>query len=256
MRRSALLADRPVIALPDTAGLVGYWDARRILGLQDGGSVSQWDDLSGGGFHMAQGTGSKQPRWLMSGINGVPAVDFDGTDDLLVYAGNLSTSVSGTLLMVWQTDVLGVANQTIFGSGDEGSTTRFLRVRQTTGGAESISQRDAEASADTVDGSLIMAATQAHIFALTADDTAYVMRVNGLTDATLTVASGANAGDWLGGTSARDNVTLGASKIQASETGFSNGKLGCVLLYDGAKTAAQLQVLERWLAQVWKVRVP
>lgn len=45
--------------------------------------VSQWDDQSGNGHHLTQATGSKQPLWESSQINGYPGIHFDGTDDAM-----------------------------------------------------------------------------------------------------------------------------------------------------------------------------
>lgn len=51
----------------------------------DGGAVSQWDDGSGNGRHATQGTGGAQPtyRAAYANLNGLPAVEFDGSADFL-----------------------------------------------------------------------------------------------------------------------------------------------------------------------------
>jgi len=56
---------------------------------ETGGAVSQWNDKSGNGYNVAQGTGSAQPT--IGAINGLNALQFDGIDDLMV-----STSFSLT----------------------------------------------------------------------------------------------------------------------------------------------------------------
>lgn len=47
------------------------------------GSVSQWNDKSGNGRHVSQGTGSAQPTTNARAINGLNALNFDGGDRLL-----------------------------------------------------------------------------------------------------------------------------------------------------------------------------
>lgn len=55
---------------------------------ESGGLVSQWDDKSGDGNHMTQGTGSAQPTYAATGFNSMPALQFN-TDK---YLGNSSPS--------------------------------------------------------------------------------------------------------------------------------------------------------------------
>lgn len=53
-------------------------------------SVSQWDDLGPNGFHVEQGTGSKQPLTNTSTLNGLNTLDFDTTDVLELKGGAIS----------------------------------------------------------------------------------------------------------------------------------------------------------------------
>lgn len=46
---------------------------------ESGGSVSQWDDKSGNDYHVTQGTGANQPTTGTRTVNGLNALDFDGT---------------------------------------------------------------------------------------------------------------------------------------------------------------------------------
>ncbi len=67
------------------AGLLGWWKAD-ALALSDNAPVSAWLDSSGNGHTMTQGTGSQQPLYKATAINGHPGVRFDGTDDFLTLA--------------------------------------------------------------------------------------------------------------------------------------------------------------------------
>jgi hypothetical protein len=51
---------------------------------ESGGEVSQWDDKSGNGNHMEQGTGSKQPLTNSTNINGLNTISFDKTSSQLM----------------------------------------------------------------------------------------------------------------------------------------------------------------------------
>jgi len=50
---------------------------------ESSGSVSQWNDLSGNGYHLAQATATNQPTTGTRTLNGLNALDFDGTNDYM-----------------------------------------------------------------------------------------------------------------------------------------------------------------------------
>lgn len=52
----------------------------------NGEPVSGWNDISGNANHAAQGTAGNQPIYISSGINGLPTIRFDGTNDHLTVA--------------------------------------------------------------------------------------------------------------------------------------------------------------------------
>lgn len=63
--------------------LVGYWDASAGTSFTLAGSnVAAWRDLVTG-YSAAQATGGNQPAFSVTGLNGRPAVVFDGVDDYL-----------------------------------------------------------------------------------------------------------------------------------------------------------------------------
>ena len=56
----------------------------------NGSAISQWDDFSGNGNHASQGTATKQPAHAGSDVGGLPAADFDGTNDILAVSAAAS----------------------------------------------------------------------------------------------------------------------------------------------------------------------
>jgi hypothetical protein len=74
------------------AGLRSWYDASNAGSITaSGGSVSQWNDLSGNSFHLTQATGSLQPQ-TGGNINGVAALTFDNTDDLMTNGSAVFTA--------------------------------------------------------------------------------------------------------------------------------------------------------------------
>ncbi len=49
----------------------------------DGAAVEQWDDLSGNIRHVAQSTASDRPLYVSDGFNGLPALEFSGSEFLV-----------------------------------------------------------------------------------------------------------------------------------------------------------------------------
>lgn len=67
---------------------------------ESGGAVSQWDDQSGNGFHLTQGTAANKPTYEATGLNSKPTISFDGTGDYLAVTGLGGALTSFTVAMV------------------------------------------------------------------------------------------------------------------------------------------------------------
>jgi hypothetical protein len=110
------------------SGYIAHWDASDASTItQSGGSVSQWDDKSGSGYHLTQGTGTQQPRIDTHTQNGLAVMAFDGTNDFLGRdtATVLGKNVSGVTvyLVVDNADTLG--NVLVFAHGTSSTTSRM-----------------------------------------------------------------------------------------------------------------------------------
>ena len=77
------------------SGLKLWLDADDLSTITKDGSdlVSQWDDKSGEGNHVAEGTGSKQPLFVANSMNSKDIIRFDGVDNRL----RRTTFVNGEL---------------------------------------------------------------------------------------------------------------------------------------------------------------
>jgi len=73
----------PAFSPADLPGLALWLKADAITGLADGEAVATWLDSSGNGRDAAQATESKQPSYQTNELNGLPAVQTDGGDELL-----------------------------------------------------------------------------------------------------------------------------------------------------------------------------
>ena len=85
--------------LPD---LYIWLDATQIYGVSDGGNVTTWPDLSGGGRDFTESTAP--PDFETNEINGHPVVQFNGTDEELDAASLADLRGSTTIYMVVRID--------------------------------------------------------------------------------------------------------------------------------------------------------
>lgn len=83
------------IPVPIQLNATAWFDASNSYSItESSGSVSQWDDLSGNGYHLTQGTGTAQPTTGTRTLNGLNVLDFDGTSDYLT-GGDVLDVLSG-----------------------------------------------------------------------------------------------------------------------------------------------------------------
>jgi len=90
---------------------------------ESGGAVSQWDDKSGNGRHVSQGTASRQPITGTRTLNNKNVLDFVSADGL--FSANLNQAQPFTIFGVAQSDVLLPANSQFVGN-DVGAPTIFI----------------------------------------------------------------------------------------------------------------------------------
>jgi len=81
-------------------GIKLWLDASQITGLSDGGSVTNWLDLSGHTNDLSQPTSSKMPTYQTNEINGLPVVRTDGVDDLIFCTSSIVAAQPLTLFVV------------------------------------------------------------------------------------------------------------------------------------------------------------
>ena len=183
------------------------------------GSVSQWDDKSGNGRNVTQGTAAAQPTTGTRTLNGLNVVDFDG-NDFLSRATFVTTSTFFIFLVVDLDVTTGdrwiiatSAENVIFGIG--ANQYRLIQGSNLYGGSPD---------------------TNPHVLRATfaATDT---VRVDGVQ-----VASG-NAG-----TATMGSFLLGG---KSAVTAPINGAIAEVIIVDGTLTAQQITDTETYLATKW-----
>jgi len=243
----------PLFTPKKISGLALWLDASDLSTITKDGSnyVTQWNDKSGKGFNVAQGTGSAQPQWVSS------EVVFDGSSDVLLSAGGLDlikNKAGATVFAVAKITVATGTNLPFFtitiNSGPATGASRLLLSTGTANGTVRTAGRRLDA--DTLDGPADEAYTlnQRYIFTGINDYTnakAYLYFNNALkqTDNTFQTA-GASSDTTSNGFSIGGNyVATIFCKVNISE----------VIVYESALSTNDIAKVSRYLANKWGVTI-
>lgn len=211
-------------------GAVEVWVADD-LALADADPVSSWTGRIAGSS-LAQ-SGGKRPVYDLDGIGGQPSVNFDGTDDVLRYAGTLTTGLSGHVFIVAYAAISAI--RVAWATSDEASGAHFLLGAYQANPSGTVWFDNYEGGEDFLTAVPTLGVTTPMLLEWASTGTAYEFRENNSVRA-LTVGAGADSGDWFGDFTARDNFTVGAWK-QTAEYFFWNGRIAAVIVVDGTISA-------------------
>jgi hypothetical protein len=240
----------------DIGGCVGWWDASDASTLKqasngttdvasDGDPVGYWADKSTSGFNVIQATSGLRPAYKPAGLNNLPAVLFDGSDDVLRVTPANPVGTSGvTVFAVFQVVAAGTyvspplllgsgpnarpydryhavgSNLVAIGNGTSATATLSLRT-QTTPFVHSMTVEK--------DG----ASSGVHRFREFANGTGY---------GTIDITSTYSVASQVVGIGARaDSATL------------LNANVSEVVLYDGVLSTANRARVEAYLAAKWGI---
>lgn len=203
--------------------------------------VSQWDDKSGQGNDVTQGTGSLQPTTNTNTINNLNVINFSG--DTLGIADNASLSITNdmTVIAVLRTETTGT-EQNYVSKEDGGNRSYRFRIDNVADKLWALVSDDGS-SAEVVLGNSTVPLNTA-FFATTVvslgNEVSFFQ--NGVADGTPAITS----------TVIKDNdrdFTIG------SKGGTENfdGDIAEVIIYDRAVTAAERQQVENYLSNKWGI---
>lgn len=214
---------------PTDVGTPAVWfDACKGVTYNGSNQVSQWDDQSGNARHATQSTSSKKPTYTASGTNGLPHIDFAGSDDGLSATG-FTLAQPNTVFVVAKQDT-GAANEHLF-SSDDGAGAQNLLV-----GAPSLTMHG---------GSL--ASTGLGV----TTGTTYVFSM---------LFNGASSKFFRDGTQHGGTLSVGALSmigLCVGNNGFTytqghDGTICELIVYNSALSDANRQKVEAYLTTKWK----
>jgi VCBS repeat-containing protein len=177
-------------------------------------------------------------------LNNKPSLYFDGVNDLLRCASAIGSSdTEGTVVMVILTSTDVITEQALFASEDEASATKFFRLGINNGGWR-YNQNDA-GTADTLDAGTAGAST-AYLVVWQSDGSTINGEYNNYS-MLLGETSGANTGDWLGDTSARDSTCIGGSNANNTPAKWFKGWIADMAVYSRKITTSEVNKLKKYV---------
>jgi Bacterial Ig domain/Calx-beta domain len=206
---------------------------------QSNGAVTRWSDLSGNNNNLIQNTTNAQPTTGTVTINGLNAVDFDGSNDKMAMAGNpFGSTINDALVMVVHKVKSTTANGTLFSLSGSTTATNFWQanVPASNGslnfdtGGNSSPKRVSKAAAFTVNE-----VSMSGFYGSTSDTVQQVYKNGTLLIGDATGHAVATAGNpAIGGLSSYQNTSIGE-----------------VVILNGVVSTADRQKLEGYLAHKW-----
>lgn len=255
-----------VVPLP-TPPVSGYklWldaaDTSKIT--SSGGLVSQWTDKSTNAYTFTQATSAYQPTTGTRAINGLNALDFDGTSDWLYSTAAISTwkflhSTQSTIFIVSQPDVS--ADMTLI-STEAGSTSRvgmFCYLPASGSKIEAYCDRGV-AGAATYGSNTGLTYNTSKMYTTYKSDPA-----NGTAANRIQISK--NGGSFAGGNTltntpstsdSENSLTIGCLLDLYQGTRYPgswmNGLIAEILIYDSALTSQQIIDTNSYLATKWAI---
>lgn len=239
---------------PDQITGIDFWlrVSRDVSNPKDGLAISALIESRGMAF--SQATPANTPRLYCdgNGIGGKHVIHADGGD--VLKSTSLLSGSSGAVVMVFRYTAAQNNFATLFCSSDEGTNTSKWRfVTQYTTPVAAVTQQNANDTTDGIRGTTTTLRQDVpYLVIVSSNGSAYSMRVNGVAQ-TMTVANGANNGDWWDDTTLRDNTTL-FSMIGMSQLTQWVGDLAELIVYKNVTLSdGNITSLESYLASEYGI---
>lgn len=217
----------------------------------NGTTVSEWRSKVGG-IALTQGTAAAQPTLNTNYFSGRSALSFDGGDALATTSAGLAVAPSTSFIVFDETTAVGFAGLLVAApaSGDDfaSATGRFITtVHDPTSSSARRGASPQAVAATALTADFNMGTTGAfgkRLMAIRSSSSTALMRVGGVngTEDTAHTQSGTSSGIVVGGRYVGGTV---------SASFRFNGVVCEILHYSQELSLAQIQTVERWLAQRW-----
>jgi hypothetical protein len=213
------------------------WVRAESLGLADGGPVATWLDESGNGANLVQAVGASKPTYRAN-VEGLPAVSFDGADDVVATVGNVLVTDRHTIFLVAK--ALASGGNDAVGTGNTGDGDLLLMAY----GGVMRGHAWRSGNANATDGSTLIHDGAFAIFEQEVNATDLVLRLSGVQEASQGMAGAVN--------SASKPIYLGSR----SAGWFFQGYVRALLVYQGNPSTVDKNAIRSYLLERYAVPTP
>lgn len=225
--------------LPTALSGLKLW-LRADLGISlNGSNVSAWADQSGTGNNVTQGTGANQPAYVTNAIGGRPAIQTSGSQNL-ANALNIVSQPDTVFFVGFAQSITGSTQAAFDGNSAVATSRQVFQVAATT------TARDYAGTAVDTDVSAIVGASLANVTLVHTsvfNGASSFFRLNGV----LYKSANPNTGNLDAG------IVLGMGGPGGG--GTWGGYLAEYIVYSGARSAAEIQAVERYLGARYGVLI-
>lgn len=206
--------------------------------IRDGSNfVSAWNDKSGAGRHMVQATQANKPLFLATGLGGLGALQFDGTDDFMTFSDQTLAYISGRSFTVFYVASKPAnANTWVFGGTNTGTRTNFFAGNLTANTHRTGFYNDDQ-------GSIVTAAaagtTEIYTIIYDSSNNQRTVRRNRV-EVSRAVTGGSVA-------------SMTGQAIGRYVSSYGNFKIGEFLIYDRALQFSEQETVEKDLISKWSI---
>jgi lysophospholipase L1-like esterase len=220
-------------------GLVAWYDASDSTTLTSVGTlVSQWSDKSGNGNHLTQSTDSKKPKTGTTTINGVNAVEFDGTSDYLSIPSGLYSLSNGNSTVLAAIQYTSIASSSVLFAFSNGGVSRYrVQARDVTNNYMSA-QNYTSSSTNIAPNAVPLKTGTPTIIGLARRDLAIIP-----------ISSGVLGGITYPAVSFVS--TIGSVGAFPTEIQWFNGYLGELMFFNRALSNEEINLMGQYLQRKW-----
>ena len=222
------------------SGLKAWYDAGRGVTRDSSNLVTQWNDLSGNGYHLTA-SGSERPTWTAhsSAYNYNAAISFDGTANIM-RNDSLALEIDGTDTSCTIATVAKAATtsgtRALMGFGREASANGYFRLRSTDGTNRDAQRTDDAGTATEYDAGTATTSYETVIWSFSGTD------INPIVNNTSIGSGSINVGAC-----SFDRAAVGGVRENGANAQFYSGYISEVLLYTPQISGANLTSLRNYL---------